>query len=150
MNPAEKLCVVASGVFFMTGLVTGTWKYLCIRASPEHRAHRYVNLAHQASLAYAFACLVLARFAAFSPYTDTFTTVAAACAIYHFAFAVIAYVIHGLTRDTDNQFQPPHVLGPVRVPPALVSGLMVSLVVSEFGGAGVLFWGFLQTQVFGA
>ena len=150
MNPAEKLCLVASGLFLMTGLVTGTWKYLSIRASPQHRAHRYVSVAHQASLAYAFACLVLARLAAFSPYSDGFTLFAAACAIYHFAFAIVAYVIHGLARDTDNQFRPPFSLGPVPMPGWLVSASMVTLVVSEFFGAGLLFWGFLQTQVFSA
>ena len=150
MNPAEKLCLVASGIFLMTGLVTGTWKYLGIRSSPQHRPHRYVAVAHQASLAYAFACLVLSRLSAFSPYSDGFTLFAAACAIYHFAFAIVSYVIHGLTRDTDNQFRPPFTLGPVKVPSGLVTLSMVTLVVSEFFGAGVLFLGFLQTQVFAA
>lgn len=115
MNPAEKLCLVASGLFPMTGLVTGTWKYMSIRSGSQHHAHRYVSVAHQASLAYAFACLVLARLAAFSPYSDGFTLFS---------------------------------LGPVAVPVWPVSTSMVTLVISEFLGAGVLFWGFLQTQVF--
>ena len=150
MNLAVKLCLVSSGIFFMAGLLTGTWKYLSIRSSPEHKAHPYINVAHQASLAYSFACLVLARFAEFSPYSATITVSAAGLAIYHFAFAIVAYVIHGMTRDTDNQFRPPHSLGPIRLSKGLVNGLMWSLIISEFGGAGLLFWGFLQTQIFAA
>lgn len=150
MNLAVKLCLVASGVFFITGLLTGTWKYLSIRASPEHRAHPYINVAHQAALAYSFACLVLARFAEYSPYSDFVTVTAASFAIYHFGFAIVAYVIHGATRDTDNQFRPPHTLGKLRLAKPLVHFLMWSLVISEIGGAGLLFWGFLQTQVLAA
>ena len=71
-------------------------------------------------------------------------------AIYHFAFAIVAYIIHGATRDTDNQFRPPHTLGKLRLAKPLVHFLMWSLVISEIGGAGLLFWGFMQTQILGA
>lgn len=148
METAVKLCLTASGVFFMTGLATGTWKYLSIARSPEHRAHRYVSVAHQASLAYAFACLVLAKFAEYSPYSPLVTTLAAGVALLHFAGAIVAYILHGVARDTDNQFRPPHRLAGQTVPRPLFHGFMWGLVVSEFAGAGLLFWGFLQTQVF--
>lgn len=150
MNVAAKLCLAASGSFLMVGLLTGTWKYLSIRRSPTHQAHRYVNVAHQASLSYAFASLVLAEMARYSPYSQGVTVTAAALALYHFAFAIVAYIIHGVTRQTDNQFRPPFRLARLTLPPALMTAVMISLVVSEFLGAGLLFWGFLQTQVFAA
>ena len=61
MNTAEQWCLLAAGVYFMVGLLTGAWKYHGIRRSPDFKAHPYVNLAHQASLAYAFASLLLAH-----------------------------------------------------------------------------------------
>ncbi len=149
MNLAAKLCLTASGIFFMTGLLTGVWKYLAIAASPTHQAHRYISTAHQAALAYAFACLVLARFAEFSPYPMGFTAGAAGLAIVHFAFAIVAYVVHGIFQTTDNQFRPPHQLGRLRLGSMSVKALMWSLAISEIAGSGVLFWGFLQTQVWG-
>lgn len=149
MNLAVAICLTASGIFFMTGLLTGVWKYLSIAASPVHQAHRYINTAHQAALAYAFACLLLARFAEYSPYSDVFTAGAAALAIVHFAIATAAYIAHGIYQITDNQFRPPHQLGPVRISTKSVKGLMWSLAISEIMGSGVLIWGFLQSQVLG-
>ena len=35
MISASQLAVVAAGVFFLVGLLTGTWKYLHIRASAD-------------------------------------------------------------------------------------------------------------------
>lgn len=100
-------------------------------------------------MAYAFACLVLARFAEFSPYPMGFTAGAAGLAIVHFAFAIVAYVVHGIFQTTDNQFRPPHQLGRLRLGSMSVKALMWSLAISEIAGSGVLFWGFLQTQVWG-
>lgn len=149
MNLAVKLCLTASGVFFITGLLTGVWKYQSIMASPTRQAHRYVSTAHQAALAYAFASLVLARFAEFSPYSSPVTVGAAALALGHFAFAIIAYIVHGFFQNTDNQFRPPHVLGRLRLAAAWVKASMWTLAISEIAGSGLLFWGFLQTQVIG-
>ena len=67
MASAEKLALLACGVFFLNALVTGTWKYVQIRSSPIAQAHPYVDVAHRASLLYSFAALLLARFVELSP-----------------------------------------------------------------------------------
>jgi hypothetical protein len=30
-NTAPRIALIASGIFFMTGLLTGVWKYICMR-----------------------------------------------------------------------------------------------------------------------
>ena len=55
MESSQQLSIVAAGVFFLTGLLTGVWKYLQIRASEEAEAHPYVDIAHRSSLMYSFA-----------------------------------------------------------------------------------------------
>ena len=149
MTPALKTCVLAAGVFLMTGLLTGTWKYLCIRSSPEHRAPVYVDIAHRASLMYSFASLVLGKLAEYSPYSTGVTLVAAVLPLAYFALAIATYVVHGVLRDTDNQLAPPHRLGSRTVPAGLTSLFMWSLIAGEIGGTAVLLWGFVTTVFLG-
>ena len=52
---AYQLAIVAAGVFFLTALLTGIWKYLEIAASEDGLAHPYIDTAHRASLMYSFA-----------------------------------------------------------------------------------------------
>ena len=111
MEPAVRIAVTSSGLFFFTGLVTGVWKYREIMNSPDHRAPYYVDICHRTALMYSFACLVLAEFArqsAWSPRVDAWAT---AVPIVFFALAVAMYALHGWLRDTDNQLEPPHRLG---------------------------------------
>ncbi len=146
MEPALKLALTACGLFFLSGLLTGVWKYLGIRATEtgEARAPVYVDIAHRASLLYAFACLVLAKFVELSPWPEIVDLLAVFFPVLYFALAVGGYVLHGLLRDTDNQLRRPHRLGAYEIPPALVSGFMWSLAAAEIGGFLVLFAGFVQ------
>ena len=59
--------------------------------------------------------------------------------VFFFAAAVVGYMIHGLRRDTDNQFR-----DPVRG----THGFMIALIVAEIAGFVVLFAGFADAQVF--
>ena len=59
-----RIALLSAGVLFMTGLLTGLWKYLAIARSPQARAPYYVDIAHRASLLYAFAALLMAAMAA--------------------------------------------------------------------------------------
>ena len=56
-----KIALLASGLFLLSGMLTGVWKYAKIRNSPEHRAPVYVDIAHRASFFYSFASLVISR-----------------------------------------------------------------------------------------
>lgn len=143
-EPAVALCIVSAGVFFMAGLLTGAWKYAHIARSPTATAPVYVDIAHRAALLYSFAALLLAVFAQLSVWSSTVDLVAAALPLLFFAGAILSYVIHGLLRDTDNQFLQPHRAGPMTVHPAAVAGYMWLLMAAEIGGFAVLFAGTLR------
>jgi len=145
---AAVLALLASGVFFMTGLLTGVWKYRHMWKSEDAQAPYYVNTAHRASLLYAFGSLVLYHFVLYSPWSPTVNLVAVAAPVFFFGFAVTTYVVHGVLRDTDNQFEEPHVLGRFELPPFVVRGSMWLLIVGEIGGFGLLFVG-VVLRVFG-
>ena len=141
---ADTLCLLAAGLFFMTGLLTGLWKYLCMARSPDATAPAYVDIAHRASLMYSFSALLLRAFVPYSPLDATGTLIATAAPLLFFAFAISTYLLHGLLRDTDNQLRSPHRLGKGTVPSVLLHGFMWALAIAEIGGFGVLLWGFLR------
>ncbi len=147
LSPAALLAIFSAGVFFLTGLVAGVWKYLQIRASDDARAHPYVDTAHRAALLYSFAALLLAVFAQLSAFPSWVNIVGTACPLAFFAFAVTTYVIHGALQDTTNMFKQPHRLGKGTSAPATVTVAMVALVIGEIGGFSVLFIGFLLGQI---
>ncbi|EKF73022.1 hypothetical protein A11A3_15764 [Alcanivorax hongdengensis A-11-3] len=139
---AVTLALWSCGIFFLVGLLTGVWKYLQIRQSSRSRAHYYVDVAHRASLMYAFACLVLERFARLSVWSETVNTVAVLASVLFFALAVGSYILHGWLQDTRNQLQPPHRVGGASMPAGVMALFMWALVVAEIGGFLVLFSGF--------
>jgi len=145
LAPGPTLALLGSGGFLITGLLTGVWKYRHMWRSEEAEAPFYVDTAHRASLLYAFAALVIYEFATFSPYTATVTLAAVGVPLFFFAAAVASYVVHGLLRDTDNQFREPHLLGRYELPPWVLNGAMWLLIVGEIGGFGVLFVGFVRS-----
>ncbi len=144
LPPAALLALLAAGVFFLTGLVTGVWKYRGIMSSPQATAPVYVDICHRASLMYSFACLVLLEFACRSAWTATTNLVATALPVAYFAFAIASYALHGWLGDTDNQLRQPHRLGRGTIPAPLVSLFFWSLVLAEIGGFLVLFGGTLK------
>lgn len=141
---ADTLCLLAAGLFFMSGLLTGLWKYLCMARSPDATSPVYVDIAHRTSLMYSFSALVLRAFVPYSPVDATGTLIAVAAPLLFFAFAISLYVLHGILRDTDNQLRKPHRLGSMTLPGVLLHGFMFLLAVAEIGGFAVLLWGFLR------
>lgn len=143
MESSQQLSIIAAGVFFLTALLTGVWKYLQIRASENATAHPYVDIAHRASLMYSFAALLLAEFAVISQLPATVEFWAAAFPLLYFGFAILTYIVHGVLQDTDNQLRPPFRLGRSTMPGPMMAGFMWSLIVAEIGGFVVLFYGVL-------
>ncbi|MFW5989660.1 MAG: hypothetical protein ACOCPQ_05445 [Desulfosudaceae bacterium] len=134
----ETIIITACGLFFLTGLATGIWKYLLIRRSPDYGAPRYVSTSHRAALMYSFACLVLLELTRLSALPDLTETVLVALIIAFFAAAQGSYLIHGLLRDTDNQLARPHRLGSRALPAPLITLFMTALIIVETGGFLVL------------
>lgn len=144
LTPSVTLALVAAGIFFLAGLLTGVWKYLAMALSEKAEAPYYVNIAHRSSLLYAFAAQLLAVFAALSAWPETVNWWATLLPVLFFGAAIATYALHGLLRDTDNQLARPHRLGPLTLPGVLLHGFMVALVLGEVGGFLVLFAGLLR------
>lgn len=141
---AVQTAQLSCGLFFITGMLTGFWKYRSIMQSPEAKAPVYVDICHRTALMYTFACLVLAEFARLSVWPDRVNFWAVLVPVLFFAAAVATYALHGLLTDTDNQFQRPHVLGPMQIHGGLISLFMGLLTLGEIGGFLVLFAGFIK------
>jgi hypothetical protein len=141
---AVQLAQLSCGGFFLTGLVTGVWKYRGIITNVDGQAPAYVDICHRAALMYAFACLVLAEFARLSAWPDIVNAIAVAVPVLFFASAIASYAVHGLLQDTDNQLRRPHQLGARQVHGGVISTYVYLLAVGEIGGFLVLFAGFAR------
>ncbi len=139
---ADQLCLLAAGIFFSSGLLTGLWKYACIARSSDALAPVYVDIAHRTSLMYAFSAILLREYVPYSPLSPNGTLLAAGLPLLFFALAISMYILHGILRDTDNQMRSPHRLGSMTVPGFALHGFMWMLAVAEIGGFAVLFYGF--------
>ena len=135
-SSASVVALIAAGIFFMTALITGAWKYYSIMASEQSEAPHYVNIAHQASLLYSFAALLIAVFAALSGFPDLVNLIATIVPLFFFGFAIFLYIQLGLKNETDNQFR-------TLADPATMKVLMMALMIGEIGGFGVLFAGLI-------
>lgn len=143
METAESVAIVSAGVFFLIGLITGIWKYRQIMASDNAQAHPYVDICHRASLLYAFAAILLAKFVEVSQLPGTLELVAVSAVLVYFASAIFIYFIHGLLQDTDNQLKPPFHIGKANISPGLISLHMWMLIAAEVIGFLILFYGVL-------
>ena len=146
MTTAAHICLASSALFLLAGLLTGVWKYVCMATSPDATAPVYVDIAHRTALMYSFACLVMHQMVPYSPVDASWTRWVVGIPIGFFALAVASYVLHGMLRDTDNQLRTPHRLGPMTLPKLAMQGLMVSLIIGEIGGVGILVYGVLTSH----
>lgn len=106
-----KISIIFSGVFLWVGMVTGVWKYVKILNSDVARAHYYVDIAHRSILLYAPATLIIGVMAYYSSWSECVNLICVLTNLLFFSFAIISYVMHGLLKDTTNQFKQPHQLG---------------------------------------
>ncbi|HEV2912014.1 MAG TPA: hypothetical protein VGX92_01745 [Pyrinomonadaceae bacterium] len=138
MTPAIKISLFASGLFLLSGLLTGVLKYRGIMTSELHRAPVYIDIAHRASFLYSFAALVIARLLEYSPYPQWVQTWAAILPLAFFAITILGYTAHGLRDRTDNIFRERNFT---------TTWYMYLLIAGEIGGFAIIFWGFIRTQV---
>jgi hypothetical protein len=138
MISSVKVCLAASGLFLMCGMLTGVWKYAQMAKSPRHQSHIYVDFAHRASLLYSFAAFVFAELIQFSPYSETVQLCAVGLPLFFFATAVANFVRLGITQETTNQFQERNF--------NTTWGIYL-LAIGEIAGFSVILWGFLSTQI---
>lgn len=134
-HTASRIALSASGIFFMIGLLTGLWKYLCMRHSQKAEAPYYVNTAHRAALMYAFAAQLLAVFSAISAFSDRVNTIAVIFPLLFFAIAIFHYINLGLTTESNNSLRD----SVDRNKDYLILNILAA---SEIGGFSVLLVGF--------
>lgn len=137
LGAATATTLLAAGLIFLLALALGVWKHRQMVTSDRHVAHPYVDIAHRASLLYAFATLLTAVFVELSAWPDWVDLTAAMVLVFFFLAAILSYIVHGARRDTTNQFEHPS-------PGMHIS--MVLLIVGEIGGFAVLLVGFAVGQ----
>jgi hypothetical protein len=135
-----KAVLFAAGLIFFGALLLGVLKYRQMAASPDGLAHPYVDTAHRAARLYSFATLLLATFVELSGFSSTVNLIAAFAVIAFFVGAIVTYLVHGLRRDTENQFRQGE--GPPGLHP-----FMWALIAVELTGFAVLFAGFIDGQI---
>lgn len=143
---SARIALVAAGAFLIVAILAGGWKYAHIHRNAEAGAPVYVNVAHQAALAYAFSTLVVAALAQFSSWPDWINVVAVAVTLSQFALATSVYIIHGFDRTMTNQFQRPHRMGKRALPAKLLAASMIALFVCELSCVSVLFAGVVSAM----
>ena len=134
-----KFALLASGLFLLTGMITGVWKYTKIMSSAEHRAPVYVDIAHRASFFYAFASLIIAKLIEFSPFSEFWQTVIVAVPLLYFILTVIGYIKEGFVNRTENMFAERTFV---------TTWFMYGLIAGEIGGFALILGGFIYTQFF--
>lgn len=134
-----KVVLLAAALMFLWALLLGVLKFRQMYASEDGLAHPYTDIAHRAALLYSFALLLVATFVELSGWGVAVNLFAAGALAIYFYAAVFGYVVHGLKRDTDNQF---------RRPARWLGAFMATLIVAEIGGWLVLIAGFLDAQIF--
>ena len=137
MSMASKIAVLFSGLFLLSGMLTGVWKYQRTMRSPEHRAPAYVDIAHRASFFYSFACLVIAALIQFSPFGSSLSLFIVLLPVAFFALTVAGYVSEGIRNRTDNMFAERTFI---------TTWFMFALIIGEIGGFLLILGGFVYTQ----
>ncbi|MCB0864335.1 MAG: hypothetical protein KDB58_01360 [Solirubrobacterales bacterium] len=135
-----KAVLLAAGLIFLWALLIGVWKYREMAASPEGRAHPYVDVAHRAALLYSFATLLLAVFVELSDFSTLVNTIAAFVPVAFFVTAIASYCVNGARAETDNQFRDGD------EPPGQ-QPFMWALIAGEIGGVAILIAGFVCGQI---
>lgn len=141
LTQATELSIIFSGIFLWVGMLTGVWKYYQIRKTELARAHYYVDIAHRSSLLYAAASLILAALSYFTSLSDSLSLFCVVANLFFFSMSILVYIIHGMLKDTTNQFKQPHKLGQWSIPRWCMTFLMLSLIMVELGATAVLLLG---------
>ncbi|MEU8527972.1 MULTISPECIES: hypothetical protein [Streptomyces] len=138
MHTDAALVLFSAGVLLLAAMLLGVWKWRAMVASPDGRAHRYVDVAHQAALMYTFATTLIAGLVQFSAWPLAVNLSAATVVVFLFSGAIARYTWLGLRKETVNQ---------MRAAPRGTNNVMYVLAVGEIGGVGVLLAGFAAAQL---
>ena len=139
MSLAIKLALFCSGLFLLSGMLTGVWKYSHIMKSENRQAPVYVDISHRTSFFYSFASLVIAKLIEFSPFSEFWQTIIVAVPLTYFVLTVINYIREGFLNRTDNMFREKNFI---------TTWFTFGLIAGEIGGFALIFGGFIYSQFF--
>ena len=139
MTLAVKISLLFAGLYLLTGMLTGVWKYTKIMRSADHKAPVYVDIAHRNALMFSFASLVIARLVEFSPFSPVWQIVIIVVPFFFFVMTSASQITEGFKDRTDNIFVKPD---PIR------NLFMYGLVAGEISSVMFLVGGFVYTQFF--
>ncbi len=139
MSLAIKISLLGSGLFLLSGMLTGIWKYSQIMKSENHQAPVYVDIAHRTSFFYSFASLVIAKLIEFSPFSEFWQVVIVFVPLTYFILSVIGYIREGFLNRTDNMFREKNFI---------TTWFMYGLIAGEIGGFALILFGFIYSQFF--
>lgn len=139
MTLAVKISILFSGLYLLTGMLTGVWKYVKIMKSAERLAPVYVDIAHRNALMFSFASLVMAKLVEYSPFSSVWQIVIIAVPFFFFAMTSAGQIAEGYKDQTDNIFKAPNRVRNI---------FMYGLVGGEIGSVALLVGGFIYTQFF--
>ncbi|MDT7837458.1 hypothetical protein [Aquabacterium sp. OR-4] len=141
---AASLALACAGGLLLVGLLLGVWKYRAIRRSAQAQAPEYVSTAHRAALMYAFATVLLGLLAQHNALPTAWAVACVLAAVASFVLAIGSYVLHGVLRDTDNQFAEPMRVGPRVVHSRVADAVMAGKALAELAAVGGLLGGYLR------
>jgi hypothetical protein len=139
MNIAIKITLLFSGIYLLTGMLTGILKYRGMMQSKTHEAPVYIDIAHRASLLYSFAALVMAKLLEFSPFPLWLQLLSTVIPLIYFSLAIASYIKLGLQNVEITQFNERNFI---------TTWFMYSLIAGEIGGVFLIVLGFVMTQFF--
>lgn len=132
MITAYQVAIIAAGLFFLNGLITGVWKYNQMVESTEGSAHPYVDIAHRTSLLYSFAAILIANFVQISQLSAVVELIATTLLVVYFGLSIAGYMVQGVIKKTENQFKDVS---------SAIRWFMWTLIVVEICSFVVLFYG---------
>lgn len=133
-----KFALIALGMFFLTALATGVWKYRWMLRDASHQAPTYVDVAHKAALHYSFAIVIVLEFMRYGAFAPWVNLLAAIALIGFFVIATGTYIALGISNHTDNQFRERNLT---------TTWGMAALIAAEFAGFLVLFAGVIVAMI---
>jgi len=101
---AAAVALSGAALIFLTGLLTGIWKWRAMLAAADHRAPIYVDTLHRAALMYAFASALCALLAALSAWPAWLNLAGVALLLANFGVTLAVYAYLGRRGDTTTQF----------------------------------------------
>ncbi|HLM62400.1 MAG TPA: hypothetical protein VK308_16480 [Pyrinomonadaceae bacterium] len=139
MDLTIKILLLFAGLFLLSGMLTGIWKYRKLLRLPEQSTPVHIDMAHHSSFFYSFACLVIAKLIEYSPFSPGVRFGIAALPLVYFSATIIIYGAEGFLSQSEQL-----VSERSYVTQWFINGLAAAQIISLI----LILYGFIYTQFF--